>query len=69
MKRIIIRLIILYRKTISPLKKPTCRFIPTCSKYALESVEKYGAIKGAYLAMRRIFRCHPFNQGGYDPLN
>ena len=69
MKRIILKLIILYRKNISPLKKPTCRFVPTCSQYALEAVEKYGAIKGMYFIIRRILKCHPFNPGGYDPLN
>lgn len=68
MKRIFIFIIKLYRKIISPLKKPCCRFYPTCSSYALQAVEKYGAIKGGCLAVRRILKCHPFNPGGYDPL-
>ena len=58
-----------YRRYISPLKRyPTCRFIPTCSEYALEAVSKYGVLKGGYLALRRLLRCHPFHPGGYDPL-
>ncbi|MBE7038241.1 MAG: membrane protein insertion efficiency factor YidD [Ruminococcaceae bacterium] len=67
-KKIIIFLINLYRKYISPLKKPCCRFYPTCSEYALKAVEKYGAIKGVYLSVKRILKCHPFHSGGYDPL-
>jgi len=47
---------------------PTCRFVPSCSNYALEAIEKYGACKGLYLAIKRILRCHPFNPGGYDPV-
>lgn len=58
-----------YRKYISPMKRGSCcRFIPTCSQYALQAVEKYGAIKGSYLAIRRILRCNPFHWGGFDPL-
>lgn len=68
-KKIIIFFINFYRKYISPLKKPCCRFYPTCSQYALEAVEKYGAVKGVYLAAKRILKCHPFHKGGYDPLN
>ena len=68
MKRMLMFLIVFYRKNISPLKKPCCRYVPTCSQYALEALEKYGAIKGTYLALRRILRCHPFSKGGYDPL-
>ncbi|GAB6929839.1 membrane protein insertion efficiency factor YidD [Paenibacillus sp. JCM 10914] len=55
-----------YRKFISPLKPATCRFYPTCSAYALEAVEVHGALKGSWLAARRIARCHPFNPGGID---
>jgi uncharacterized protein len=61
-------LILLYRKIISPLKPPTCRFYPTCSAYALEAIQKYGALKGSGLAVRRILRCHPMNPGGFDPV-
>lgn len=68
-KRLLIKIIRLYRKYISPLKgRPTCIYYPTCSKYALEALEKYGAVKGTYLAIRRILRCHPFAKGGYDPV-
>jgi len=65
---IIVKLIKLYRKYISPMKKPCCRFTPTCSEYALEAFSRYGVIKGLYLSVKRILRCHPFNKGGYDPL-
>ncbi|GAA0684128.1 MULTISPECIES: membrane protein insertion efficiency factor YidD [Clostridium] len=68
MKRILISMINFYRKYISPLKGPSCRFYPTCSQYALQAIEKYGALKGSFLAIRRILKCHPFNKGGYDPL-
>lgn len=69
MKKIIILMIKFYRKYISPMKRGgACRFIPTCSQYALQAVEKYGAIKGSYLAIKRILRCNPFHWGGFDPL-
>ncbi|MGO4541671.1 membrane protein insertion efficiency factor YidD [Paenibacillus sp. 2TAB19] len=57
-----------YRKVISPLKPPTCRFYPTCSMYALQAIELHGPAKGAWLAAKRIARCHPFHPGGYDPV-
>ncbi|MHA6483768.1 membrane protein insertion efficiency factor YidD [Paenibacillus sp. strain BS8-2] len=60
--------IVFYRKAISPLKPPTCRFYPTCSAYALEAIEKHGAARGSWLAARRIARCHPFHPGGFDPV-
>lgn len=69
MKRILIFLIKFYRKFISPLKgRSSCIYTPTCSLYALQALEKYGAIKGTYLAIRRVLRCHPFATGGYDPV-
>lgn len=69
MKKLLIILIKGYIKYISLLKiYPSCRFTPTCSEYALQAVNKYGALKGSYLAIRRILRCHPFSKGGYDPL-
>lgn len=69
MKRILILIVKMYRKFISPLKsQPTCRFYPTCSQYSLEALEKYGTIKGSYLSVKRIVKCNPFHPGGYDPL-
>ncbi len=68
MKKFLIFLIKLYRKYISPFKKPCCRFYPTCSQYALEAIDKYGAFKGGFMAIKRILRCHPYNPGGYDPV-
>lgn len=69
MKKFFIILIKLYQKYISPLKKSSsCIYTPTCSAYALEALEKYGAFKGMYLTIRRILRCHPFHKGGYDPV-
>ncbi len=64
----VLGLIHFYRKFLSPLFPPACRFTPTCSEYALEAVSKYGAIRGGYLAVRRILKCHPFHKGGYDPV-
>lgn len=61
-------IIIFYRKAISPFKPPSCRFIPTCSQYAIEAIEVHGAFKGSALAFRRILRCNPFCEGGYDPV-
>ena len=66
MKRIFLSLIRFYRKNISPYTPPTCRFIPTCSQYALEAIEKYGAAKGGFLALKRIVKCHPFHRGEHD---
>ena len=68
MKKIAIMIIKFYRLFISPLKPPTCRFMPTCSEYALQAIEKYGIIRGGKMAIRRILRCHPFHPGGYDPV-
>ena len=58
----------LYRKAISPFKPPSCRFIPTCSQYALEAIRVHGAFKGSALSIWRILRCNPFCKGGYDPV-
>lgn len=71
MKKILIWLIKFYRKGISPLTPPSCRFIPTCSEYALQAVERYGALKGGWLALRRLSKCHPFHRQKtieYDPV-
>ncbi|MCF2601174.1 MAG: membrane protein insertion efficiency factor YidD [Veillonellaceae bacterium] len=68
MKRVLLFLIEVYRRYISPLKPPCCRYIPTCSEYAVEAIKKYGAGRGGWLAFKRIMRCHPFHEGGYDPV-
>lgn len=68
MKHIIVCIIKIYQKYISPLIGPHCRFTPTCSQYFLEAVQKYGTIKGSILGIKRIIRCHPGNPGGYDPV-
>lgn len=69
MKRVFIFLIKLYQKYLSPLKqKPSCRFVPTCSQYAIEALEIHGFFKGSILAIYRILRCNPFCRGGYDPV-
>ena len=70
MKRAMTGMIRFYRKNISPLRAPSCRFIPTCSQYALEAVEKYGAVKGGFLAAKRLSHCHPFYRDNkiYDPV-
>lgn len=66
MRKVLQAPIHVYRRYISPLKPPTCRFYPTCSEYALQAIEKHGALRGSWLAVRRISRCHPFHPGGID---
>ena len=68
MKKVLLALVKFYRVAISPYRPPCCRYIPTGSQYALEAIEKYGALKGGWLAFRRILRCNPFHKGGYDPV-
>lgn len=71
MKELLLRLIRFYQKNISPTRPSCCRFIPTCSVYALEAVERYGAVKGSFLTIKRILRCHPFHRQKsvvYDPV-
>ena len=68
MARVLMALIWVYRTTISPLLGPRCRYTPSCSEYALDALATHGAVKGTYLAVRRIARCHPFNDGGHDPV-
>jgi uncharacterized protein len=68
LKQSLLLLIKGYRTFVSPLKPPTCRFVPSCSEYALLAIEKYGAFKGMRMAVRRILHCHPFHPGGYDPV-
>lgn len=68
MKKVLLFLIRFYRTSISPYKGGSCcRFVPTCSEYAMQAIEKYGAFKGSIKAIARILRCHPFHKGGYDP--
>ena len=67
-KRLAISIIILYRNSLSLLKLRCCRFYPSCSEYAMEAIEKYGLLAGSLKAIKRIARCHPFSDGGYDPV-
>lgn len=69
MRRFLLWLIRFYQRNVSPCKPPCCRFSPTCSRYAYEAITKYGSVKGGYLALRRLLRCHPFYKGNYfDPV-
>jgi len=68
LKKIVVAPIYFYRYFISPLKVPTCRFYPSCSTYVLQAVEKYGVLKGFFLGICRIGRCHPWHPGGHDPV-
>ncbi|NLP51441.1 membrane protein insertion efficiency factor YidD [Bacillus sp. RO1] len=66
MKHVFLSIIRFYRKFISPLTPPTCRFYPTCSQYGMEAIGRFGAIKGGWLTIKRILKCHPFHPGGID---
>ncbi|MGC9502349.1 membrane protein insertion efficiency factor YidD [Baaleninema sp.] len=68
LKALLLGLIRAYRLLISPWTMPSCRFRPTCSQYAIEAIERFGLWRGAWLALRRLLRCHPFHPGGYDPV-
>lgn len=68
MKRIALALIKMYQNTVSPALPPLCRFVPSCSEYAYQAIAKYGVLRGGWMALRRLSRCHPFNPGGYDPV-
>ncbi|MBN1260283.1 MAG: membrane protein insertion efficiency factor YidD [Anaerolineae bacterium] len=68
MRKLALALISFYRRLISPHLPPSCRFTPTCSQYSYEAISRYGMIKGGWLSLKRIARCHPFNPGGYDPV-
>jgi len=68
MKNILIKIIKLYQKYLSPLKSTKCPYFPTCSNYGIEAIEKHGALKGGILAVWRILRCNPLSKGGYDPV-
>lgn len=69
MRRILLGLIRFYQRSISPLRRPCCIFIPTCSAYAYEAISRYGAWKGSWLALRRLLRCHPFHGKNFDPYD
>jgi len=68
MTRLLLIFIKAYQYLISPMLGPSCRFTPTCSEYAAQAVKKYGAIKGGWMSVKRVGRCHPWHDGGYDPL-
>jgi putative membrane protein insertion efficiency factor len=68
MKFLLIGIIRGYRLLISPLFPPSCRFRPTCSQYAIEAIERFGPVRGSWLATKRVLRCHPWHRGGYDPV-
>lgn len=68
MKRLALGLITLYQRAISPMLPPACRFMPTCSEYAATAIERFGVGRGSLMAAKRIARCHPFCEGGYDPV-
>ena len=67
-KLITLQLLRAYKWAVSPLFPPSCRYVPTCSEYAMEAVERYGALRGSLMAAARLLRCHPFARGGYDPV-
>jgi uncharacterized protein len=68
MKRVLIVCIRFYQTALSPYKRPCCKYYPTCSNYAVEAIERFGAFEGFWLALFRILRCNPFSRGGYDPV-
>ena len=68
MRRLVLGLIRIYQLTLSPLFGSNCRFEPTCSAYATEAIKNFGVLKGGYLSFRRLIKCHPFHEGGYDPV-
>lgn len=69
MKKLLLYILRFYRNILSPLKLQCCRFYPSCSEYAIESIERYGAFAGIFNSIKRVLRCHPFSGGGYDPVD
>jgi uncharacterized protein len=65
---VLVTLLKFYKAAVSPLLPPSCRFVPTCSEYAREAIERHGAVRGTWMGARRLLRCHPFHPGGYDPV-
>jgi putative membrane protein insertion efficiency factor len=68
MRIILVSLLKFYKATVSPWLPPSCRFVPTCSEYACEAIQRHGALRGSGMGLRRLLRCHPFHSGGYDPV-
>jgi uncharacterized protein len=66
--KLVSALLTAYKRLVSPHLPPSCRYVPTCSEYAMEAVERFGALRGGWLALARVLRCHPFVRGGYDPV-
>jgi len=67
-KLVTLQLLRAYKWAVSPLFPPSCRYVPTCSEYAMEAIERFGAVRGSLMAVSRLLRCHPFARGGYDPV-
>jgi putative membrane protein insertion efficiency factor len=68
MQQLILAALAVYKRLLSPLLPPACRFHPTCSEYMIEAVQKYGALRGVWMGLKRLVRCHPFSHGGLDPV-
>lgn len=68
MKHLLVLLVRIYQRVLSPLKPPSCRFVPTCSNYAILALRRHGALRGTWLTIRRLARCHPFHEPGHDPV-
>jgi len=68
MRTILVSLLKFYKAAVSPWLPRSCRFVPTCSEYACEAIERHGALRGSWMGLRRLLRCHPFHSGGYDPV-
>ena len=68
MRIILVSLLKFYKAAVSPWLPPSCRFVPTCSEYACEAIQRHGALRGSGMGLRRLLRCHPFHAGGYDPV-